>query len=167
MNRNAMSQALLLAILGAVALAGCKKREEVAVTPPPVASEPAPLPPVTPPPAATPAVSVATVDLGNAVGPDFRVTTPATTFAAKDTIHASVATNTGDATASVPGKLAVKWTHLDSNQVVHEESRDVTFAGSGVTSFQISKPDGWPTGKYRVEVMLDGNTVQTREFEVR
>ena len=69
--------------------------------------------------------------------------------------------------ASVPGKLTAKWTHLDSDQVVHEESRDLTLAGDGVTSFQISKPDGWPTGRYKVEVMLDGTLVQTREFDVR
>ena len=43
----------------------------------------------------------------------------------------------------------------------------LTFAGDGVTDCQISKPDGWPTGKYKVEIMLDGNVVQTREFEVR
>ena len=69
--------------------------------------------------------------------------------------------------ASVPGKLGVKWTHVDSNQTVNEESKDITLAGDGVTDFQISKPSGWPTGKYKVEISLDGNVVQTREFEVR
>ena len=167
MNANRLSQAVLLAVLATVALAGCKKKDEPTATIPPPAAEPTPLPPVAPTPAPAPTVSVATVDLGNAVGADNRVATPATTFATKDTIHASIATNTGDATASVPGKLGVKWTHLDSNQVVHEETRDITFAGAGVTDFHISKPDGWPAGKYRVEVMLDGNTVQSRDFEVR
>ena len=72
-----------------------------------------------------------------------------------------------DPAATVPGKLGVKWTHVDSNQTVHEESRDIGFAGTGVTDFQISKPDGWPTGKYKVEVSLDGTVVQTREFDVK
>lgn len=164
MNTNRLHLAMLAILLGSTALAGCKKREEP-VAPPPVATDTAPsLPPAAPLPASA---SVASVDLGNAVGADLRVTTPMTTFGPRDTIYAAVATATGDPAASVPGKLAAKWTHLDSNQVVHEESRDLTLAGDGVTSFQISKPDGWPTGRYKVEVMLDGTLVQTREFEVR
>ena len=111
--------------------------------------------------------SVNNVDLGNAVGADMRVTAPLATFAPKDTIYAAVSTGTSDPAASVAGKLGAKWTHVDSNQTVHEESRDLTFAGDGVTDFQISKPDGWPTGKYKVEIMLDGAVVQTREFEVK
>ena len=68
--------------------------------------------------------------------------------------------------ATVPGKLAAKWTFQDG-QTVHEDSRDLNLTGDGVTAFQISKPDGWPTGKYKVEVSLDGSVVQTREFDVK
>ena len=89
------------------------------------------------------------------------------TFAPKDTIYAAVSTASSDPAASVPGKLGVKWTHIDSSQTVHEESRDINFTGTGVTDFQISKPEGWPTGKYKVEVSLDGTVVQTREFDVK
>lgn len=164
-TRSRLAQALLVALLGAVALAGCKKDEPAAVTPPP-ATEPAPLPPTTTPaPAAT--ASITGIDLGNAVGADMRVATPMSTFAAGDTIHASVATSTSDAMATVPASLGVKWTHLDSNQVVHEETRQVNLTGADATDFQISKPDGWPTGRYKVEVSLDGSVVQSREFEVR
>ncbi len=161
-NSNRLAQALMIAMLGTVALAGCKK-DAPAVTPPP-AAEPAPMPPA---PAMTPTASVSSIDLGNAVGADMKVASPMTTFGTKDTIHASIATTTSDATATVPGKLGVKWSHVDSGQVVHEESRDVNLTGNGNTDFQISKPDGWPTGKYKVEVSLDGAVVQTREFEVR
>lgn len=162
MNRNRIPHALLVALLGAVALVGCKKKEEaapVATTPPP-ATTPAPAPM-----AAT--ASVTSVDLGNAVGADMKIPMPATTFKPKDTIYVSIGTNTSDPAASVPGKLGVKWSHVDSNQTVNEESRDVNFAGTGSTEFHIAKPDGWPTGKYKVEVSLDGNVVQTREFEVK
>lgn len=164
MNRTRISQALLVALLGGVALAGCKKKDEpapVATTPPP-ASAPMPAPA---PVAAT--ASVTSIDLGNAVGADMKVGTPATTFAAKDTIYASIGTTTSDPAASVPSKLGVKWTHLDSNQVVNEETRDVTLSGAGNTEFHIAKPDGWPKGRYKVEVALDGNVVQMREFEVK
>lgn len=162
-KRNRLHMSVLAVLLGSVALVGCKKKEEPA--PPPVASEPAPM---AEPPAPMPATaSVTSVDLGNAVGADMRVTAPMTTFSPKDTIHAAVATATSDPLASVPAKLEAKWTHVDSNQTVNEESKDVTFTGDGVTDFQISKPSGWPTGKYKVEISLDGNVVQTREFEVR
>lgn len=164
-TRSRLAQALLVALLGAVALAGCKKDEPAAVTPPP-ATEPAPLPPAaTPTPAAT--ASITGVDLGNAVGADMRVATPMSTFATGDTIHASIATSTSDPAATVPATLGVKWTHLDSNQVVHEETKQLNLAGAGATDFQISKPDGWPTGRYKVEASLDGAVVQSREFEVR
>jgi hypothetical protein len=164
MNRNRIPYALLVALLGTVAIVGCKKKEEpapVATTPPP-ATTPAPAP--APMPATA---SVTSVDLGNAVGPDMKVAAPATTFAPKDTIYASIGTTTSEPAASVPGKLSVKWTHVDSNQTVNEDSRDVNLMGMGNTEFHIAKPDGWPKGKYKVEISLDGNVVQSREFEVK
>ena len=164
MNRTRIPYALLVALLGTVAIVGCKKKEEpapVATTPPP-ATTPAPAP--APMPATA---SVTSVDLGNAVGADMKVAAPTTTFAPKDTIYASIGTSTSDPAASVPGKLGVKWTHIDSNQTVSEESRDAALTGMGTTEFHIAKPDGWPKGKYKVDVSLDGTVVQTREFEVK
>jgi len=35
------------------------------------------------------------------------------------------------------------------------------------TEFHISKPDGWPAGKYKVEVCLDNQTAGTKDFSVR
>ena len=70
----------------------------------------------------------------------------------------------------VAGKLGAKWTYsaADGTRIaVHAESRDLAFSGDGVTDFQVSKPDGWPAGTYRVEILLDGAVVQTREFEVK
>jgi hypothetical protein len=164
MKPNRLHMAMLAAMIGSAALVGCKKKEEPAPMPPAAETAPAPMPAAAPMPATA---SVNNVDLGNAVGADMRVTAPMSTFAPKDTIYAAVSTGTSDPAASVAGKLGAKWTHVDSNQTVHEESRDLTFAGDGVTDFQISKPDGWPTGKYKVEIMLDGAVVQTREFEVK
>ena len=165
-KRNRLHMSVLAVLLGSVALVGCKKKEEPA--PPPVASEPAPM---AEPPAPMPATaSVTSVDLGNAVGADMRVTAPMTTFATKDTIYAAVATNTSDPAASVPAKLGTRWTFVNADgttTAVHEETKDITFSGDGVTNFQISKPDGWPTGKYRLEVLLDGTVVQTRDFDVK
>ena len=161
--------ALPIAVLcTVVAVAGCKKKEEPAAVPTttaPPATEPAapaPLPPV-----AAPAAEVTAVDLGSEVGADQRVTTPKTTFAPKDRIIASVATRAPDPGTGTPSKLAARWSHVDSNQTVNEEARDIALQGDKAYSFEITNPQPWPTGKYRVEVMLDGKTVQTRDFEVK
>jgi outer membrane murein-binding lipoprotein Lpp len=172
MNRM-LPHTLLAVVLATTALAGCKKKQEEApVAPPPAAGTAADTQPLATGPAATSptsaaAVEVVSVELGTATGPDMKVTAPTATFAPKDTIIAAVSTRTADPAATAAGTLGAKWTHLDSSQTVHEESKDVNFSGPGVTDFQISKPDGWPTGRYKVEISLDGNIVQTREFEVR
>jgi hypothetical protein len=166
MNSKPLQYAVATALVATLALAGCKKKEEA--VPPPVAAEPAPAPPVTPAPmpAAAATASVVSVDLGNAVGPDMKVTTPMTTFGKKDTVIAAVTTSTSDPLATVPGKLGAKWTFQDG-QVVNDESKDVNFTGTGVTDFQVAKPDGWPAGNYKVEISLDGNLVQSKDFSVK
>ncbi len=155
---------LALAVSTAVALAACKKPEEAV----PPAPSPAVTAPSTPAPMApaTAAASVTSVDLGNAVGADNRVAAPATTFAPTDTIYAAVATRTSEPAGSVPGTLSAKWTYQDG-QTVHEDSRQLTLSGDGTTAFQVSKPDGFPAGKYKVEIAWDGTVAQTREFEVK
>ena len=162
MIRTPIHAALAAALLGTLALGGCKKDEPAAVTPPPVAPAPAPMPA----PAAAPTVSVTSVDLGNAIDASKRVTTPVTTFAANDTIHASVATTSSDPTMPQRGQLTARWTFEDG-QLVDELSSDFDFTGTGNTAFQVSKPDGWPLGRYKVEILLNGEVVQTREYEVR
>ncbi|WNL46030.1 hypothetical protein RKE25_21895 [Dyella sp. BiH032] len=32
---------------------------------------------------------------------------------------------------------------------------------------EISKPDGWPTGNYKVEITLNGQPAGTKEFSVK
>ena len=163
MNRNTITTVAAAALLGTLALAGCKKDAPT----PPATTEPTPAPaPTTPPPAPAPAVTVTGVDLGNAVGADNKVATPMTAFGKTDTIHASVATSAADPAQPAAGKLTARWTYQDG-QLVDELSQDFSFTGTGNTAFQISNPDGWPTGKYKVEILLDGNVVQTREFEVK
>lgn len=43
--------------------------------------------------------------------------------------------------------------------VVNDESRDMNLTGAGSTNFQFAKPDGWPAGKYKVYVSMNGNAV--------
>ena len=158
MTRNSLHTAIAVALIGTLALVGCKKKDETAVTPPPT-TEPAPAPmPSEPVPAPVATTSVTMVDLGNAIGTDNRVTVPSSTFAKGDTIHASVATD------GAAGNLTAKWTFGD--QVVDTQDKAVA-AGPQVTEFSVTKPDGWPVGKYKLEVSSNGTVVQTREFEVK
>lgn len=153
---------LAAALAAALALSACGKKEEPAPSAPPPAATPAPAPaPTTPPPEAAPApapVTVTSVNLGN----DEKVTAPTTTFTPKDTIYAAVATTGSAPTAT----LAAKWTYQDG-QTVNESSQPLAPNGSNVTTFHISKPDGWPAGNYKVEITLDGKPVATKEFSVK
>ena len=157
MRQNRPLQALLIATVAAAALAGCRREEPDPVVPPPTATQPAT---TVPAPVLAPATSTAPLTLGNAIGADNRIATPVNAFSSGDTIHASVETD-GDAR-----RLTARWTHLDSDQLVTEEHKDVA-AGAQVTQFHVSNPDGWPTGRYRVEISQDGNVISSSEFEVR
>lgn len=154
---------LALALAGALTLVACNKGPENAPAP---ATTPPPAPvATTPPPAAAPAqqgVSVTSVDLGTAVGADQKVTSPTTSFSPKDTIYAAVAT-TGSATSAT---LGAKWTYQDG-QTVNDSSQTIAPTGPAVTTFHISKPDGWPAGNYKVEISLDGNAVSSKDFSVK
>ncbi|HMB57073.1 MAG TPA: hypothetical protein VKM35_07670 [Arenimonas sp.] len=163
MNRSRLHLVVAAALITTLALAGCKKHEEAVATPP------APVTPVAPPPPPAPVAvtaSVTSVDLGNAVGADMKVTTPGTAFGKKDTIFAAVSTVTSDPAGTVSGKLTAKWTFQDG-QTINEESKEIAFSGAGVTDFQIAKPSGWPVGKYKVDVSLNDAVVQSKDFEVK
>ena len=154
--------ALTAALAAALALAACKKEQpapvEPVATPAPV-STPAPVQPAPAPMTTATGVTVSTVDLGNAVGVDNKIAMPMTSFATKDTITASVATD------GAGGNVSGKWTYQDG-QVVNEESKAVA-AGPQVTAFSISKPDGFPAGNYKLEVSVNGQVVQSRDFTVQ
>jgi hypothetical protein len=129
----------------------CKKAEP----PPPPAAPPPP-----PPPPVAAVVTVSGVEVGTAIGADKRVTAPTAVFKPTDTIYASVATSGSAPRATITAKFT-----FEDGQVVDESSQDVM--GAGVTEFHISKPDGWPVGRYQLEVLLDGKSVSTKSFEVR
>jgi len=155
---------LALGLAGVLTIAACNKSPENA-PPPATKTPPAPATVAAPPPAATPAqqgVSVTSVDLGTAVGADQKVTSPTTTFSPKDTIYAAVST-TGAASNAA---LGAKWTYQDG-QIVNDSSQTIAPTGPAVTTFHISKPDGWPAGNYKVEISLDGNMVSSKDFSVK
>jgi hypothetical protein len=112
--------------------------------------------------AGTTPVRVTDVTLGRAVGADKAITDRTDTFRPNDTIYISVATE-GTATNAT---LRARWTFEDG-QVVDESTRTIAPNSRERTEFHITKPSGWPAGKYKVEVSLDNQAAETKDFEVR
>jgi hypothetical protein len=129
---------------------GCKKSE----APPAAPTAPAPAPLPTP-------FAVKSVTLGNSIGADKRVASPASSFAKTDTIYASVET----VGTSPSVTLAVRWTYGDG-QLVSEGSQAIAPTGPAATEFHVAKPDGWPAGSYKVEISANGAVVASQQFSV-
>ena len=144
--------AAAMALLAAFSLAACKKEPP----PPP----PTPVPTVAPTPVP---FKVTSVDLGKSIADDKKVKDAATTFGPKDTIYAAISTEGVAAKAT----LKAKWTFGAKGTLVNEETRDIAPTGPAVTEFHITKPSGWPAGKYTLEVSVDGSPVATKEFDVK
>ena len=110
----------------------------------------------------TTAVRVTDVSLGRAVGGDKTISDSTDKFRPGDTIYASVAT---DGTAQ-SATLRAKWTYEDG-QTVDETSRTSAPSGRERTEFHIAKPNGFPAGKYKLEVFLNDQSKETKTFEVQ
>ena len=146
--------ALALGLTALISAAACKKAEEPVATAAPTVAIPTALP--------VAAIQLTDVSLGKSIGADKKVQTPTDTFAPKDTIFASVSTD-GTAPAAV---IHAKWTFQDG-QTIKDDSRTVALAGPAVTEFSIQKPDGWPKGNYKVDIMVEGGPqAATKAFRV-
>ena len=97
------------------------------------------------------AFQVADVQLGKGIGADKRVANTTDTFAPTDTIYASVHT-TGTAQNAT---VAAHWTFQDG-QTVNDQTETISPTGDAYTEFHISKPSGWPAGKYTLHVLVNG-----------
>ena len=91
----------------------------------------------------TTAVKVTDVSLGRAITGDKSISDSTDKFRANDTIYASVTTDGSAPTAT----LRAKWTFEDG-QTVDESTRTIAPGTRERTEFHISKPNGWPAGKY-------------------
>lgn len=159
MKKTSLSSALMIAVVGAVALVGCKKKEEAAPTPPPAASAPAPMVESAP---AAPVLSVTAVTVGNAAAADMSVA-PVAVLAAKDKIIVSV--KTSGTASNVP--VAAKLTYQDG-QVAGEQSATLNATDTGTTNIEFANSKPWPAGKYTADVTVDGKAAgMPQQFEVK
>lgn len=111
---------------------------------------------------ATAAPSISEVQVGRRLSADNRVSEMTTKFSPRDTIYAVAVTQGSSPSATV----TARWTYEDGGQVVKEDSRTIAPNGMEATEFHISKPSGWPKGKYRVTLTLGGSS-QSKDFEVK
>ena len=151
-----MKLALAIAAALALTLPACGKKDE---PPKPKSSDssmslPAPVAGVT----------VTSITLGNGIGPQKQVVAASNTFARNDTIYASVET-----AGSGSSTLQAKWTYRANGQdvSVRDDTQTINATGPATSEFHVSKPDGWPTGDYKVEVSSSGNSSATRTFTVK
>ena len=106
-------------------------------------------------------VRVSQVDMGRSLTAARTIDDTTDSFKPNDTIYASILTQGTAATAT----LKVRWTYQDG-QVVNDSTQTIAPTGDARTEFHVSKPDGWPTGKYKLDVFLNGSSAATRDFVV-
>lgn len=161
MNRNRIAYAMFAALTATAALAGCKKREEPMAAPP-VATTPMPAP--TPPPmeSAPATVTVSAITVGNQAGAD-RFVHPVLNFSPSDHIIVSIRTDGAANNANLGARL----TYQDG-QVAGEQQAMLNTNGAETTNIEFTKATPWPAGKYKAEVMVNGQPAGTaQEFEVK
>src|SRR5688572_11616774 len=105
-------------------------------------------------------VRLAQVDIGRSLNAD-KTINDTNSFTPTGSIYASIATEGSAPTAT----LKARWTYQDG-QVVDEATQTIAPTGKARTEFHISKPDGWPAGKYKLEAFLNGSSSGTKDFEV-
>ena len=158
MKLNRISYALIVALAGTVALAGCKKKEEAVVAPAPVVTEPAPAPVEAPAP-----VSATSITVGNTAAADKSVAA-VSTYGVKDKIIVSVKTD-----AATPANAAIdaKLTYQDG-QVAGQQTANVAAEDAGTTNVTFANTNPWPAGKYTIVVTLNGQPVGlAQDIEVK
>ena len=141
---------LLLCVVLLVVAAGCGRKTDTGATTGTTGTT------------GTTAVKVTDVTLGRAIGGDKAISDSTDKFRPNDTIYASVTTD-GSAPSAT---LRARWTFEDG-QTVDESSRTIVPNTRERTEFHISKPNGWPAGKYKVEVFLNDQSAETKTFEVQ
>jgi hypothetical protein len=114
-----------------------------------------------PPPVAQTGVKVTDIDVGRSVGADKTIGDKTDSFRPADTFYVSIRTEGSSPTAT----LTARWTYQDG-QVVDESRQTIAPSGGAVTEFHLSNPDGWRTGAYKVEVLLNGASAGTKDFRV-
>lgn len=103
---------------------------------------------------------VTALQLGRSRNADNSVGGHTTQFRPDQAIYASAYTDGPGA-----GTIVARWIY--AGRVVSEERKNVSYTREAFTEFHIQNSGGFPPGDYRVEILLDGTEVASRDFRVR
>jgi hypothetical protein len=119
-----------------------------------------------PPPATQGGLTIADIDVGRSVATDKTIADKTDTFRPGDTFYVAVKTVGSAPTAT----LVAHWSYEDG-QRINVATQTIAPSGPAVTEFHVSRPngpgDGWPTGDYKVEIVLNGVSAGTEKFKVQ
>ena len=151
LNNTTLVRVAAAALL--VTVAACSKKDAAVADTSPAAITPAPEPAA--------ALRVSSIETGTGLNADRTLKDNTDDFGVRDTIYVSVKT---EGTGS--GKLSAKFTFQDG-QTVEEASQDIAPTGDAYSEFHIQKGTAWPKGNYKVEVMLNGVSAGSKDFEIK
>lgn len=152
MHHQKKITALALSLGALVALGACGKKDAPATADTTAMAPPAPAPA---------ALRVSGVETGTGLNADKTIKEDEHDFGVRDTVYVSVKTE-----GAGSGTLAAKFTFQDG-QVVEESSQSIAPTGDAHHEFHIQKATPWPKGDYRVVIMLNGDSVGTKDFSVK
>ena len=102
---------------------------------------------------------ISRLQLGRALNPDNSVAAHTTRFKPDDTIYIAILSDEPGF-----GTITVRW--LLYGQVISEATRDVSYTRAAATEFHLQNSGGFPAGTYRVEIVINGQLAEGREFRV-
>ena len=153
------------------ALAACKRPAPVELQvadPVAPASMTAPMAADEPGPEARPPVpslgdfKILRVSLGRALDVGNDIAEERSVFSPKDPIYATVI-STGTHQGLL---LSARWLDAEGKLLAQNDQRMVP-DGPMLATFHLRQPSGWPKGHYQLEIAVDGQSMQSQEFEVR
>jgi len=104
-------------------------------------------------------LKVSTLQLGRSLNPDNSVGTHTTRFKPDDTVYVSILSDEPGY-----GTITVQW--FLHGQRISEATREVSYTRAAATEFHLQNSGGFPVGSYRVDVLVNGTVVGSREFRV-
>jgi hypothetical protein len=98
--------------------------------------------------------------IGKRVGTGNMITEPTFQFSPLDTVHVSIATE-----GSGAGQLTAAW-RSQGGEILQKGSEFARTGGEN-TAFSLSQPKGLKPGTYKVVVLLNDDSVDTKVFVVK
>jgi len=105
-------------------------------------------------------LALANIQVGRSLNIDNSVAAPTTTFKPGETVYVSIHT-----TSRGKGTIGVRWKYRD--KVIDEPTKQVSTDGAKATEFHLVNSSGFPAGDYSVDVLIDGQLVGSRAFNVQ